>query len=238
MTIELHQLTTPQYLILEQAARRGGAEVWGRQMAAVDNLAKLGLVTVAWWIEGRGAQSSRWYGRARATPEGKRLAKRPRPPIPLSVQVSAAARQLGYADAGGSPGMLGPLLGQFLGTIAANYECNIDDLRLDHEPALINRPYNHKIKNPAARYTPDANDPDAMGWRPQGRQFDASHDVKTNVRGDHGQLSDTALRVKRRKAEKKRSAPPRIRGGAKRPLRGANRWPPNGARKIQNKVRR
>lgn len=36
---------------------------------------------------------------------------------------------------------------------------------LDHDPALILRPYNPRIKDVASRYTPHAHDPDALIYR-------------------------------------------------------------------------
>lgn len=48
---------------------------------------------------------------------------------------------------------------------------------LDHDPALILRPYNARIKNVAARYTPHAHDPSALIYREK-----ADHQQKTTGR--------------------------------------------------------
>lgn len=77
-------------------------------------------------------------------------------------------------------------------------------VNLDHNPALITRAYNPRIKDVAARYTPNANDPDYMAWRPKARDAERSHDIKTFVRGDNGQLSDIGLRNKQRRMDRNR----------------------------------
>lgn len=48
---------------------------------------------------------------------------------------------------------------------------------LDHDPALILRPYNPRIKDVASRYTPHAHDPDALVYREK-----ADHQQKTTGR--------------------------------------------------------
>lgn len=48
---------------------------------------------------------------------------------------------------------------------------------LDHDPALIRRPYNPRIKDVAARYTPHAHDPAALIYREK-----ANHGEKTTGR--------------------------------------------------------
>lgn len=45
---------------------------------------------------------------------------------------------------------------------------------LDHDPALILRPYNPRIKDVASRYTPHAHDPAALAYREK-----LDHDRKT-----------------------------------------------------------
>src|SRR5690242_21536260 len=52
------------------------------------------------------------------------------------------------------------------------------------------------------RYFPDANDPDHLLFRPQPTDAEASHDVKTRIRGAHGQHSDLALARKNRRDRK------------------------------------
>ena len=55
-------------------------------------------------------------------------------------------------------------------------------------------------------YIPDANDPEHLFYRPHGAQFAGSHDVKTRIRGDHGQFSDLAL-IKRERRRQKKATP-------------------------------
>jgi len=64
----------------------------------------------------------------------------------------------------------------------------------DHDPALVNREFDEDT----GKYTPDANDPDYLVWRTK-----SEHDIKTRVRGDHGQHSDFALARKRKRKERK-----------------------------------
>lgn len=126
--------------------------------------------------------------------------------------------------------------------------CEVTDLQLDHDPALQNRPQFRM--NGQTHYRPAANDPEHLFYRPHGPQFDRSHKIKTLVRGDHGQHSDAGLARKNKRIAKNRaktSGDSRLKRGGhsgikskvSRPIRGANRWPPKGSRKIQNrKVRR
>lgn len=157
-------------------------------------------------------------------------ANRPRPPITVEAKVRAAAAWLeknhdnfasilygralypiNWALGPWNPKRptkrrgLGKLLPSLLQAIAAKIGCEVQELRCDHDPALRPRPYNPRIKNVAARYTPNANDPAALVWRPQPAEFEGSHHVKTNVRGERGQFSDVALikRERRREREKK-----------------------------------
>jgi hypothetical protein len=57
-------------------------------------------------------------------------------------------------------------------------------------------------------YEPDANDPEYLVYRPHGAQHAGSHDVKTRIRGEHGQFSDIAMikRQRRRERPAKRKA--------------------------------
>lgn len=66
------KLTKPQARILAQACVGEGVAVWGRSMAAVENLEKFGLVTAQWRIE-QGGQQSRWAGKACATNLGRKI---------------------------------------------------------------------------------------------------------------------------------------------------------------------
>ncbi len=182
-----------------------------------------------------------------------------RPNPPLEVRCRVALRQLGemfpeavldawrhdmtVAPRYRKPG-LGKLLASLLDRLARLLGCDVADLRLDHDPALENRKKVFK-KGVHVDYEPPANDPEHLRYRPHGTQFDGSHDVKTRIRGDHGQLSDNALAKKNRRIERKRAArkqspstgfpkrPSRIKPSAK--IRGANRWPPRGSRPFRRK---
>lgn len=107
--------------------------------------------------------------------------KRERPPMPpLAVRVQVAERQLGstnfhaYSDyclicrGLSSTEQLRRLLWWLFGDAPR---------ALDHDPALILRPYNPRIKDVAARYTPHAHDPAALIYREK-----ADHQQKTTGR--------------------------------------------------------
>jgi hypothetical protein len=97
--------------------------------------------------------------------------KRERPPMPkLSIRVQVAERQ--YAEISPFWGRencnyrdyikpcfgLGARLMWLLNKIFEDGE-NVVPHALDHDPALVLRPYNPRIKDVAARYTPHAHDP-------------------------------------------------------------------------------
>ena len=130
------------------------------------------------------------------------MTDRPRPYIPLAVRVEVARRQLILRE--GTFRALSPLA-KYPGSAKLKLdfllECLFDGAgsHLDHDPSLILRPYNPRIKDPAARYTPNANDPAALVYRGV-----HEHQIKTNVRGEHGQLSDTSLRMKNRRMDENR----------------------------------
>jgi hypothetical protein len=147
------------------------------------------------------------------------MAKLYRPSIPVEVKCRVLLGQLGEAwpDAVLNywrrkhsilllhlKGKLAPLLG-----------CEIADLRLDHDPPLALRP--QELRGRKLYYVPDANDPEHLRYRPHGAQFAGSHDVKTRIRGEHGQFSDIAL-IKR---QRRRERPPK----PKRPIRSAAKIP-------------
>lgn len=67
---------------------------------------------------------------------------------------------------------------------------------LDHDPPLRARAFNPRT----GKYKPDANDPRFLIYRSQ-----EEHRVKTYVRGEHGQYSDTILIARERKREKKKA---------------------------------
>lgn len=95
--------------------------------------------------------------------------KRPRPYIPLEVQLEVALRLLFGKDV---------------------------EAHLDHDPPLRARAFNDRT----GQYFPDANDPDYLVWRDK-----EGHRIKTYVRGEHGQYSDTILIARERKREKKKA---------------------------------
>lgn len=143
------------------------------------------------------------------------MAKRERPAhVPIGIQLAVAERQIGNQE-----NALAPYIGSVTRwrqehgrEMSASRALNIAlrllfgdaTVNLDHTWALIDRPYNPRIKNVAARYTPHANDPDYMEWRPKARDAERSHDIKTFVRGDNGQLSDIGLRNKQRRMDRNR----------------------------------
>lgn len=126
--------------------------------------------------------------------------RRVRPYIPLEVRVQVAERQLlnevgsdktvsvarwiAYQNTKGSYSSKRNL-GVLLSLLAA---ANGDVLQLDHDPALILRQYKvDRRKPPAAWYTPNANDPAHLIYRPLrdhgektfGRKADAEKTVTT-----------------------------------------------------------
>lgn len=112
-------------------------------------------------------------------------------------------------------------------------------LHLDHDPALRLRKYNPRIKNVAARYTPHAHDQRFLLYRPVAPEADRSHHIKTYVRGEHGQHSDTVLIKRERRRERASKKPAKVRApkwkrGTK--LRSANRWPPKGSQSFRRKT--
>lgn len=155
-----------------------------------------------------------------------------RPAIPLRVQCLVVLRQLGemfpekVVDAHRRG--LQRLLDQKLQEFATLIGCEIGDLRLDHNPALGTREKTGEGKETV--YTPDANDPDHLRYRPHGTQFEGSHDVKTRIRGDHGQYSDITL-IKRQRRREKKAAEAKMRnkrhgfGKRSKEIRGRWKWP-------------
>ena len=123
-----------------------------------------------------------------------------RPTIPLDVKCRVALRQLDElwpddalkAHAGG----LGVFLDRLLKKLAELLNCETDDLRLDHDPALATRQRVGDGKKTI--YAPDANDPDHLIYREQ-----QSHHIKTNVRGDGAQYPDRVL-IKRERKRRQR----------------------------------
>lgn len=97
---------------------------------------------------------------------------RVRPYIPMAVRVAVAERQvvdrygagmlLSIAAIRAKLGKRENLMNRLVSLLAA---LGLTNPQLDHDPALILRPYNARIKNPAARYTPNANDPAFLIYR-------------------------------------------------------------------------
>lgn len=147
-----------------------------------------------------------------------------RPSVPVEVKVRVVLRQLGemWPDEvimlhrqARSP--LAHLLQVRLGVLAGLLQCDVKDLRLDHDPALATRKKLYETPNGGRRwswqiekegrvirYEPDANDPEHLRYRPHGAQFVGSHHVKTNVRGDGAQHPDRVLikKLRRKKARR------------------------------------
>ena len=129
-----------------------------------------------------------------------------RPSIPLAVKCRVVMRQLGemfIEDVlAAHPGKLKLLLSAKMTAFAIITGCEVSDLRLDHDPPLAARPRERRGLGRVTYYMPDANDPDHLFYRPHGAQFEGSHDVKTRIRGDHGQFSDIQLIKRQRRRER------------------------------------
>ena len=146
-----------------------------------------------------------------------------RPHIPIKIKCRVAMRQLGY-DANERDAVMrqhnrrhGALLANLLGRLAGKLGCAAAELRLDHNPALALRPQERRGLGRKTYYTPDANDPDHLEYRPHGAEHAGSHDIKTRVRGEHGQFSDHALI--RRKKRRERRLKMRLK------IKARTRWP-------------
>jgi hypothetical protein len=156
--------------------------------------------------------------------------RRPRPYIPLSVRVQVAERQLRGMFNGDQRSPIwwalnrtdGMRLGDRLAVyIEALSEALGDVLELDHDPALILRQYKVDRRKPeAAWFTPNANDPEHLIYRPLG-----DHGQKTTGRKPGAAKtittkgSDIWLKTKFRRLEQPRKKPK-----AKIPQR-AKPWP-------------
>ena len=135
------------------------------------------------------------------------MAKLPRPYIPLDVRIRVAMRQLGVASAqiekeierGRVGGDWSRILHLALADLAEIIGCSVEDLHLDHDPALCNR---RKIKKAGVivGYDPPANDPAHLIYRDN-----VGHDIKTRVRGDGALRSDLAQRRYLKRVERNRT---------------------------------
>lgn len=96
--------------------------------------------------------------------------------------------------------------------------------QLDHDPALCLRRYNPNIKNVAARYTPNANDPNALIYRRVDTHLEKTTGRKPGAsRTVSNKGSDVGLKAKFAKLERppkpKRQIGPRgFDAGPKRPI--------------------
>lgn len=128
------------------------------------------------------------------------MARLYRPSIPVEVKCRVALRQTGelWPDEviRVYRGRHGFLLRSLLTNLAQMLRVEASDLRLDHDPALVNR-IMHTGKA-GIWYEPAANDPEHLIYRTK-----AAHDIKTRVRGDGAQLSDLAIVRKRKRKAKK-----------------------------------
>lgn len=143
-----------------------------------------------------------------------------RPNIPTGIKLKVVLRQVGeifpdqvLAEAKRDR-MMGRQLNGLLKMLAETLNCEVSDLRLDHDPPLGARDKSKWSASGKTYYIPDANDPEHLFYRPHGAQFEGSHDVKTRIRGDHGQFSDIALikRQRRRERGPKPKRGPKIQG--------------------------
>lgn len=166
-----------------------------------------------------------------------------RPHIPVEVRCRVALRQLGEMwpdrvieeyrlDRTVAPTHRkshGKLLADLLHKMGDLLGCDVVDLRLDHDPPLAARPQFRRGLGKKVYYQPDANDPEHLRYRPHGPEFEGSHLIKTNIRGDHGQHPDRVL-IKRARKRQKRAKKFRKLFPPQR-----NPWPKG--RKIENRRR-
>lgn len=138
------------------------------------------------------------------------MARLYRPHIPLKIRVQVAERQLRAIPEQSAivetieetTETWSEQLHHLLLYLARALGCEVSELRLDHDPPLALRPQERRGLSKKVFYTPDANDPDHLFYRPHGAQHDGSHDVKTRIRGDHGQYSDIVLIKRQRRRDR------------------------------------
>jgi hypothetical protein len=134
-----------------------------------------------------------------------------RPHVPLEVRLRVALRQRGFSPGVVNEGVraakrgrrIGKALAAILKELARQRGCDVSDLRLDHDPPLAARPRFSRGLGKKTYYKPAANDPDHLFYRPHDPQFEGSHLIKTNQRGDHGQYPDRVL-IKRERKRRRR----------------------------------
>lgn len=152
--------------------------------------------------------------------------KRERPPMPpLSVRVKVAERQVAESNRwafavyqGMDYPSNGARLEALLMVLFLQNNGGMKPHALDHDPALILRPYNPRIRDVAARYTPHAHDPEALIYREK-----ADHQQKTTGRKPGAAKtvttkgSDIGLKTKFARLEGRTKKPPK-RKWASRPF--------------------
>lgn len=153
-----------------------------------------------------------------------------RPAVPVEIKCRVALRQIGElwpdkvieewrpSNRNNKGRNLTLLLARLLGQLSELLGCEPGDLWLDHDPALENRQKVFDRDGRHIEYTPRANDPEHLRYRPQPPNLDGSHFIKTYVRGDNGQLSDAALARKEKKRRKKKAKLERLKAIAGKPV--------------------
>ena len=142
-----------------------------------------------------------------------------RPHIPLEARCRVVLRQLGELWPDElirlNRGRLGNLLAVKLYELAQTLNCSVKDLHLDHDPPLAAR-MRRTMLDGVIVYSPDANSVAHLIYREK-----RAHQIKTNVRGEHGQYPDRVLikRARRLDKPKKSRSPIRGRGFFKDPKR-------------------
>lgn len=146
----------------------------------------------------------------------------PRQHIPLRVRCIVASRQLGIDPP--TSQAYGKVLRARLTVLAGFLGCPVEDLRLDHDPALENREKVLDCDGEVLRYIPDELDPDHLIYREK-----HDHHIKTNVRGEHGQRADNVIAKRERRRQKKAQGTPAWR----KKIAGRSQWPKG--RKIRSR---
>lgn len=129
------------------------------------------------------------------------MSRLPRPYIPISVRCKVASRQLNCGILSEDEGVsASKAMAILLARLREHFGC--EELHLDHDPALCNRQLRFKLNKRTGKniaiYTPDANDPRFLVYRPK-----VDHEIKTRVRGEHGQYSDLTLMKRERRRLRK-----------------------------------